>query len=45
VRVDVDTRTGKRRDHRPVRRAMNPKCGWVAPDLKLANLATRLDRK
>lgn len=45
VRVKADSRIGKRRDPRPARRVMNPKCGCAGLDLKLANLASRPDRK
>lgn len=41
----VDARTGKRGNRRPARREMNPKCGYEGADVKLANLATRLDRR
>lgn len=41
----LQPQTGKRRGPHPARRGMNPKCGCEGPDLKLANLATRLDRK
>jgi hypothetical protein len=45
VMVKGVARLGKRKGHPQAHQEMNPKCGCVAPDLKLANLATRLDRK